>query len=44
MVKWGEDIRNKDYGYFCRAAIEMYNGNKQLFYLSKSTFQKIFFL
>ena len=26
MVKWGEDTRKKDYGYFCRAAIEMYNG------------------
>ncbi|XP_043462912.1 probable phosphomevalonate kinase [Leptopilina heterotoma] len=25
MVKWGEDTRKKDYGYFCRAAIEMYN-------------------
>ncbi|KYN23251.1 Phosphomevalonate kinase, partial [Trachymyrmex cornetzi] len=25
MVKWGEDIRRKDYGYFCRAAIDMYN-------------------
>lgn len=26
MAKWGEDVRNKDYGYFCRAAIDMYNG------------------
>lgn len=26
MVKWGEDMRKKDYGYFCRAAIDMYNG------------------
>lgn len=26
MSKWGEDLRNKDYGYFCRAAIDMYNG------------------
>ncbi|XP_017891038.1 phosphomevalonate kinase [Ceratina calcarata] len=25
MAKWGEDIRRKDYGYFCRAAIDMYN-------------------
>ncbi|XP_011641710.1 phosphomevalonate kinase [Pogonomyrmex barbatus] len=25
MVKWGEDMRRKDYGYFCRAAIDMYN-------------------
>lgn len=27
MTKWGEDMRNKDYGYFCRAAILMYDGN-----------------
>ncbi|OXU29745.1 hypothetical protein TSAR_012330 [Trichomalopsis sarcophagae] len=27
MTKWGEDTRNKDYGYFCRAAILMYNAN-----------------
>lgn len=26
MVKWGEDMRRKDYGYFCYAAIGMYNG------------------
>ncbi|CAD1480767.1 unnamed protein product, partial [Heterotrigona itama] len=25
MAKWGENIRNEDYGYFCRAALEMYN-------------------
>ncbi|XP_012220373.1 phosphomevalonate kinase [Linepithema humile] len=25
MVKWGEDMRKEDYGYFCRAAIDMYN-------------------
>lgn len=31
MAKWGENIRNKDYGYFCRAAIDMYNGNKFLY-------------
>lgn len=24
MTKWGEDVRKKDYGYFCRAAIDMY--------------------
>ncbi|XP_051174706.1 probable phosphomevalonate kinase [Leptopilina boulardi] len=29
MVKWGEDTRNKDYGYFCRAAIEMYDVKKK---------------
>ena len=26
MAKWGENIRKEDYGYFCRAALEMYNG------------------
>ncbi|EZA53270.1 hypothetical protein DMN91_005291 [Ooceraea biroi] len=25
MVKWSENLRKKDYGYFCRAAIDMYN-------------------
>lgn len=29
MAKWGETMRKKDHGYFCREAIEMYNG-KQL--------------
>lgn len=26
MIKWSEDIRKQDYGYFCRAAVEMYKG------------------
>jgi len=30
MIKWSEDIRRKDYGYFCRAAIDMYNGTTKL--------------
>ncbi|XP_053997796.1 phosphomevalonate kinase [Hylaeus anthracinus] len=25
MAKWGENIRKNDYGYFCRAAIDMYH-------------------
>ncbi|XP_006620089.1 phosphomevalonate kinase [Apis dorsata] len=25
MVKWGEHIRNTDQGYFCRAALDIYN-------------------
>ncbi|XP_033329387.2 phosphomevalonate kinase [Megalopta genalis] len=25
MAKWGENVRNRDYGYFCRAALDMYN-------------------
>ncbi|XP_031832314.1 phosphomevalonate kinase [Nomia melanderi] len=27
MAKWGESVRNQDYGYFCRAAIDMYNAH-----------------
>lgn len=27
MAKWGENVRRKDYGYFCRAAIDMYNAH-----------------
>lgn len=26
MIKWGEDVRSKDYGYFCRAAVELFEG------------------
>jgi phosphomevalonate kinase len=26
MIKWSEQIRQKDYGYFCQAAVEMFNG------------------
>lgn len=28
MAKWGENIRNTDQGYFCRAALDIYNGGK----------------
>ena len=24
MIKWSEEIRNADYTYFCKAAIEKY--------------------
>ncbi|XP_014235774.1 phosphomevalonate kinase [Trichogramma pretiosum] len=35
MAKWGEHMRNKDYGYFCRAAIQMYNAsNKSIWIVS----------
>ncbi|XP_046749071.1 phosphomevalonate kinase [Diprion similis] len=27
MIAWGEDMRKKDTGYFCRAAIDMYNAH-----------------
>jgi phosphomevalonate kinase len=26
MIKWSEQIRQKDYGYFCQAAVDMFNG------------------
>jgi phosphomevalonate kinase len=26
MINWSEEIRQKDYGYFCQAAVEMFNG------------------
>ncbi|KAG7189899.1 hypothetical protein KM043_006069 [Ampulex compressa] len=29
MVKWGESIRKQDYGYFCSAAIDMYNARSK---------------
>ncbi|KAG8234573.1 hypothetical protein J437_LFUL015364 [Ladona fulva] len=29
MNKYGEEMRNKDYGYFCRASIEMYEAEKK---------------
>nr|CAD7257678.1 unnamed protein product [Timema shepardi] len=25
MIEWGENIRREDYGYFCRAAIDMFH-------------------
>lgn len=31
MVKWSEDVRRKDYGYFCHAAVDMYNGRTKSF-------------
>ncbi|XP_063978235.1 phosphomevalonate kinase isoform X2 [Diachasmimorpha longicaudata] len=27
MIKWGEDTRKNDPGYFCRASIDMYNAH-----------------
>ncbi|CAD6230733.1 GSCOCG00012190001-RA-CDS [Cotesia congregata] len=29
MIKWGEDKRRTDTGYFCRAAIDMYNATSK---------------
>ncbi|KOC70409.1 Phosphomevalonate kinase [Habropoda laboriosa] len=35
MAKWGESIRKQDYGYFCRAAIDMCNAhNKPIWIVS----------
>jgi len=28
MIKWSEEIRNKDHGYFCRHSIAMYEAEK----------------
>merc|ERR1712142_1374201 len=28
MIKWSEEIRNNDNGYFCRHAIDMYQGSQ----------------
>ena len=28
MIKWSEELRNKDYGYFCRASLKMYQAEK----------------
>ncbi|XP_066586415.1 phosphomevalonate kinase [Prorops nasuta] len=33
MVKWSEDLRRKDYGYFCRAAINMYNAQQKAIWI-----------
>lgn len=27
MIIWSEALRNQDPGYFCRKAVNMYNGN-----------------
>ncbi|XP_057329637.1 phosphomevalonate kinase [Microplitis mediator] len=35
MIKWGEDKRREDNGYFCKAAIEMYNApSKKIWIIS----------
>jgi len=35
MIKWSEQIRQKDYGYFCQAAVEMFNGRYTVHLLAK---------
>ncbi|XP_033196369.1 phosphomevalonate kinase isoform X2 [Bombus vancouverensis nearcticus] len=40
MAKWGENIRNKDYGYFCRAALEMYNAYSKPIWIVSDTRRK----
>nr|CAD7597752.1 unnamed protein product [Timema genevievae] len=29
MIEWGENIRREDYGYFCRAAVDMFHANEK---------------
>lgn len=43
MCKWGEDTRKQDHGYFCRAAIDMYNG-KMIQFLMTTKLADLFVL
>ncbi|KAL1139571.1 hypothetical protein AAG570_006553 [Ranatra chinensis] len=29
MISWSDSIRDKDYGFFCKAAVEMYNAKEK---------------
>ena len=35
MIKWSEQIRQKDYGYFCQAAVKMFNGRYNVHLLAE---------
>lgn len=37
MIKWSEQIRQKDYGYFCQAAVEMFIGRYTVHLLAEGT-------
>lgn len=41
MIKWSEEVRHKDYGYFCKAACEngnFYKTNINMYYILKVHF------
>ncbi|XP_076231815.1 phosphomevalonate kinase [Calliopsis andreniformis] len=40
MAKWGESVRKNDYGYFCRAAIDMYNAYGKPIWIISDTRRK----
>ncbi|XP_014614869.1 PREDICTED: phosphomevalonate kinase [Polistes canadensis] len=40
MIKWSESIRKKDSGYFCRAAIDMYNVRDKPIWIVSDTRRK----
>ncbi|XP_015172024.1 PREDICTED: phosphomevalonate kinase isoform X2 [Polistes dominula] len=40
MIKWSESIRKKDNGYFCRAAIDMYNACDKPIWIVSDTRRK----
>lgn len=40
MIKWSESIRKKDSGYFCRAAIDMYNARDKPIWIVSDTRRK----
>ncbi|XP_023726787.1 phosphomevalonate kinase [Cryptotermes secundus] len=37
MIKWSEQIRQKDYGYFCQAAVEMFNAYEKPIWIVSDT-------
>ncbi|KDR07077.1 phosphomevalonate kinase [Zootermopsis nevadensis] len=37
MIKWSEDIRQKDCGYFCQAAVEMFNAHEKPVWIVSDT-------
>ncbi|GFG29735.1 hypothetical protein Cfor_03314 [Coptotermes formosanus] len=37
MIKWSEQIRQKDYGYFCQAAVEMFDAHKKPVWIVSDT-------
>jgi phosphomevalonate kinase len=37
MIKWSEQIRQKDYGYFCQAAVEMFIAHKKPVWIVSDT-------